>query len=61
MKKNKFAVFLFMAVLLLLVSCGIKGPPLPPLETVGERANNANLDPKTPVLTSGDATKTKVK
>lgn len=26
------------------VGCGIKGPPLPPLETVNDRTNNINAD-----------------
>lgn len=42
------------------IGCGIKGPPLPPIETVSDRANNANLDEKpvtAAVPVSGDATK----
>ena len=40
------------------IGCGIKGPPLPPLETLGDKANNYNLVQKenTARAASGDAT-----
>ena len=54
-----FKIILLVASLLGFGSCGIKGPPLPPLETVGERANNANMNSKSPIVASSDPTKVK--
>jgi predicted small lipoprotein YifL len=54
MKLKLIFLFLFLAVSC--GGCGIKGPPLPPLDTM-DRANNDHLEDKTQVTAaSGDAT-----
>jgi predicted small lipoprotein YifL len=35
---------LLLLLVLMTASCGIKGPPLPPLDTMNDRTNNANID-----------------
>lgn len=47
-----------LSVLIISFGCGIKGPPLPPLETVNDRANNVNADSASSADISGAKTKT---
>lgn len=62
---KKYGVF-FGAVILM-TGCGIKGPPLPPLENKYEKLNSANIvEPATSnisgtTVVSGDKTKPKIK
>lgn len=50
---------LLAAIIVIGTGCGIKGPPLPPLETVNDRENSAGFDePATAAeAASGDITK----
>ena len=58
MKKNNLLNLIIASLLFgLAIGCGIKGPPLPPLETLGDKANNYNLTQKPNTTSaSGDAT-----
>jgi hypothetical protein len=62
MNKLQLMTLLILGIILV-SSCGIKGPPLPPIETIGEKANNANMpEPKGEVpveVKSSDKTKAK--
>jgi hypothetical protein len=63
MKNKKIKKFLlFSFIVTASFACGIKGPPLPPLETIQTSESNAKAieSQKTPTsLVSGDATKKK--
>ena len=62
---KKYEIFLIAVILM--TGCGIKGPPLPPLENKYEILNSANIvEPATgnisgTTVVSGDKTKPKVK
>jgi len=48
---------ILVAALVTGIGCGIKGPPLPPLETVNDRANNmVDESPTASAAVSGDST-----